>query len=174
MDARSIRVELEPCFIGPPTVVAAPGDRLILSSPSPGTLYWLRPDWLDADWHLYDQSSKLDVLELSGNDERVIELPTLEHHRLRGWFASSLLQPEVHDRIIRVVVQRSRLWALTDARGRFEIEGLEPGTYEIQFWHPWIRGRRRRATVTDAVLRIDHVVAVLDPPQRRRLEDAVP
>ena len=34
-----------------------------------------------------------------------------------------------------IVVTRNRFFAVTDARGRYAIDGVPPGSYEARFWH---------------------------------------
>lgn len=172
-DPRSIRIEFEPCFIGPPIVVAAPGDRLVLSSASPGLLYWHRPEFLRAGPDGSDDDPRIETLELSGDDDLIIELSPAEEASWR-FSTVSVFQPEVHERTTKLIVQSRRLWALTDEDGRFEIPELAPDDYEIYFYHPWAGGHRRWVSVDEGVARIDYAVRDLEPPRRTHVLDLLP
>jgi hypothetical protein len=57
-----------------------------------------------------------------------------------------------------IVVTASPYFAVTDAEGEFVIDGVLPGSYEIQVWHEKLGRQSRRLTVTgDSLLRIDLV-----------------
>ena len=46
-----------------------------------------------------------------------------------------------------IVVTRNRFFAVTDSRGRYAIDGVPPGTYEVRFWHERLGETSRRVLV---------------------------
>ncbi|MBI4373050.1 MAG: hypothetical protein HY585_04935 [Candidatus Omnitrophica bacterium] len=48
-----------------------------------------------------------------------------------------------------VVVTDQPFYAVTDAGGNFKIEGIRPGTYEIEVWQEWIGKHREPITVQE-------------------------
>ncbi len=64
-------------------------------------------------------------------------------------------------------------WAVSDAKGEFVVRGLEPGYYELEFWHEhWSLGRqtKRIRVEPDKPTRIDAVV--FKPGKRPRSRPA--
>jgi plastocyanin len=59
----------------------------------------------------------------------------------------------VHPRMAAfVVVHTSPAAAVTDARGRFTIEGIPPGSYPVRIWHETLRERATAVTVRDGAV----------------------
>ncbi len=48
-----------------------------------------------------------------------------------------------------VMVTDQPYYALTDADGNFKIDGVPPGTYEIEVWHEWLGKHRKPITVKE-------------------------
>lgn len=47
----------------------------------------------------------------------------------------------------RALVVENPYYAITDAQGRFSIDGVPPGTYEVMAWHPFIPAKKGTATI---------------------------
>jgi plastocyanin len=60
---------------------------------------------------------------------------------------------DIHDWMqANIVVLDDSFFAVTDADGRFTIDALPPGEYEIEAWHPKLGGRTQKVRVVDGAV----------------------
>ncbi len=68
----------------------------------------------------------------------------LVHSDTREFVIKCNLHPFLQTRGLMV---ENPYYAITDAQGRFSIDGVPPGTYEVMAWHPFIPLRKGTATI---------------------------
>lgn len=65
-----------------------------------------------------------------------------------------------------VLVLENPFFAATDRRGRYELTGVPPGTYQVRAWHPRLPSRAQEVTVPeDGEVRVDFTLGFGELPE---------
>jgi len=111
----------------------------ILVVPVGGTVAYLNSDTVSHNIHTYGK--KNDGLNKTVSGGTTVE-QTLD--KAESIKVACDIHPWMNSYI---VVTEATVWATTDDKGNFTIEGLEPGDYKLEFWHETLGKGKADATV---------------------------